>query len=127
MERSITIETAKLIPAPKQEKEWNNVPWFYVDSTTILGYWMGSRNDIDVDYPRPTQGHLQKYLRDEFSINVRVGSTSKTCHFYYLEKLQDDGCQGISTPIQILNYKVWEDALEAGLATALEYLLRHKF
>jgi len=127
MEQLITLDTAKLIPNPKKIDYWNEIEWFVVNNTASKGWHTSNRSVLDIfniDYPRPTQGHLQKYLRDEFDINVRVGSTSKTCHFYYLELLKDDGCQGISIKGKTLdfNHKVWEDALEAGLKTALEYL-----
>lgn len=71
-ERSISLETAKLIPNPKQTSYWDKCDWFYVDTTHPDGYWLGRRSDLDIDYPAPTQSLLQKWLRDVHHIHIDI-------------------------------------------------------
>jgi hypothetical protein len=81
----ITLETAKLIPNPKLDNWWNNCEWFYIDTTTKLGYFMTDRYYLDTDYPRPTQSLLQHYIREIHNIHIEIllEENSPFKQFYY--------------------------------------------
>lgn len=69
-----------------------------------------------------TQSILQKWIREKKHRNIRIGSTSLTCHFPYVEKIYEDGTQMVNISFKG-NYKSYEDALEFGLQEALKTIL----
>ncbi len=120
-DQPISIETARLIPNPKQEKIWNKCPWFYVDTTHTNGYWMAERGDLDVDYPRPTQSLLQRYLREKHGIQVYAYSMTKNLAGEYMDWVY---CiDGVTSDHRLGSY-TYEQALELGLKQALNKLIK---
>lgn len=110
-EQLISIETAKLIPHPKNDAFWNHCEWYYVDTTTKNGYWMGDRGTPDIDYPAPTQSLLQKWLRDKHNIKVLI---TWGYAWEWNVKTREQ-----TTFIKDGTYNTYEEALEDGLKQAL--------
>jgi hypothetical protein len=107
----ITLATAKLIPNPKKTDYWNNCQWYWVDTYHKDGYRIGDRNTLDIDYPRPTQSLLQRWLREVYNINVEV------CYWESDKKWQSK----IKTYFTV-SVTTYEEALEVGLQEALKLI-----
>jgi len=83
-------------------------------------------------YSAPTQSRLQKWLRDVHSIYVTALPFRNTedgielCWYYSLvqdsEELDDILCNEFHLGASDNNYQTYEEALEAGLQVALNYL-----
>ena len=117
MEKLIDLETAKLIPEPKKSAYWNQCFWFYIDTTHKDGYFMARRNDLDIDYPRPTQSLAQKYLREEKKMHVKADINLNTGKWFFTAvhlELKHFCLKSISI------FDSYELALEAGLQETLK-------
>lgn len=118
-EQLIIFETAKLIPNPKNSRWWYPCQWFYVDTTTKKGYFMATRGDLDIDYPRPTQSLLQKWLREIHDIHI--GMT-----FFDAKKWKEPldsywECR-LHYNNAVVSGSTYEEALEKGLQEALKLI-----
>jgi len=126
-ERLIKSETAKLAKEKGFDIMCNDFIDSYNEENELMGYIGDSFEEKYnmaeefIQYYLPTQSLLQKWLREVNKINIRVGSTSLTCHFPYVEKLYDDGTQMAGIPFRG-NYKTYEEALEIGLQEGLKLI-----
>lgn len=117
----ISLDTAKLIPNAKQSPWWLECDWFYIDTKHKDGYWMATRNDPDVDYPRPTQALLQRHLRKIYNIDVRInyGDYNRAWSFQ-VESIN----LGRRPPVRSdYKYVSPEEALDEGLQEGLKLIL----
>ena len=120
-DQRIHIDTAKLIPNPKKDHYWDKCEWFYVDKTHKDGYWIGDRNTLDIDYPRPTQSLLQKWLREVHKIHVNCfySSAPTIMGFVY-------GVIESAEAEDNLVYETYEEALEVGLWEACKLVIKNQ-
>jgi hypothetical protein len=72
-------------------------------------------------YSAPTQGLLQKWLREKYHLYVRVATNSITTHFPMIE-LAEVGGTHLKGPVYDKNYETYEEALEVGLQEALKLI-----
>lgn len=120
----ISLKTAKLIPDPKKDEWWYQCKWFYIDTTHKDGFFMATRGDTDIDYPRPTQSLLQRWLREKHSIHIQIDighDKEDVWYNYYVMRIEkshefeplcssDDGLD------------TYESALEIGLQESLKLI-----
>ena len=70
----------------------------------------------------PTQSLLQKWLRERYKLHINMCSLSEDCFSFILEKLDDGGTTVCGGHLGKINYKTYEEALEAGLLHALSLI-----
>lgn len=78
-------------------------------------------NKYSITVSAPTQGLLQKWLRDEYNINCRVASNALFYHFAMIEILEDGAAQ-MCGPKEMKVFKTYEEALEEGLQEGLKLI-----
>jgi hypothetical protein len=116
----ITIETAKLIPDKYNKRAlWSFCKWFYIDTTTKLGYYLADVDDLDIDYPAPTQTAMVKWFREN-NIYIAVSYIpGKPAYYQCIIKYFDS--RNIIQCIEVKGTQ-YETTLETGLQQALIHI-----
>lgn len=126
-EQIITLKTAKLA----KEKNFScdkTMAYYRIDKKPLLLCKESILNEYESEGDAPTQSHLQKWLRENYNINVIiypiecfVNDKPKKCsNPEYTYQLIDEGIKTFVTRDKI--YKTYEKALEIGLREGLNLI-----
>jgi hypothetical protein len=118
----ITLETGKLIPDRYNKRSyWPDSKWFYIDTTKELGYYLADVNDMDIDYPAPTQTKLAKWLRETHKIDVvPTFSEFGRTYGYKIYFIQNGETDFINHRYN--KHETFEEAMEIALQEALKLI-----
>jgi len=122
-EQVITLETAKLAKEVKlryPHKSWYDSPHLAKPEVVLNN----SKHDDDM-YPAPTQSLLQKWLRDKHNIHVIPVSGEHGLPHYDFCCMFYNG-HWFNASQEVSDYDSYEEALEDGLQTALEFIKLNK-
>lgn len=120
----VSCKTAKLA----RKKGFNIKQEFFYDKSQLR---LCIKNCVVDDltenqYEAPTQSLLQKWLREKFSIYVRVDSVHKEHHYPWVKVYECDGHKKDYLKSYRkrngTNFKTYEEALEYGLQEALKLI-----
>ena len=80
-------------------------------------------NKCDVCYSAPTQGLLQKWLREVHGINIVVAPSHECFNILFIseyDKIEDQNEYAVLNGLEFKDFKTYEGALEVGLFEALK-------
>jgi len=118
MENTITFETAKLAKL----KGFNWCSYTYFDFKGDSCYHITSENtnkSEETIYTRPTQSLLQKWLRENYDLDIWAKPFMVTGKKQYLGFINFNPNRGDKNHI---THKIYEEALEMALQTALKII-----
>ena len=116
-EELVTFPTAKLLKEAGFNEPCKDV---YIDATG----WDGKGGIFDeIQYPVPTQSLAARWLREKHSLHIAVMPSNKA---WYWELRKTNGSFITGSAYHNGTYPTYEEALEAGLREALEFIIKNK-
>ena len=82
-------------------------------------------NKCDVCYSAPTQGLLQKWLREVHGINIVISPSYRCFNIIQISKyneIEDQNEDVASSGLEFKDFETYEEALEVGLSESLKLI-----